>query len=201
VRLVADDEVVRLAVELRAVTSEPRVGLDRDRVLERRRRAREDRIREAISVSLGREVALELGDEEPAVGQDEDAQVASRLDEPGCGDRLSGRRRVAEAVAANGARVGARVLLDLEFPVLDEAGVVVVLRLVVEVDLSGTRTVASAVPLPFPFSFSSAARCVAAINSASIPVRASIWCRRSSVPAAVRAGSSVRTRSRPSMSP
>ena len=55
-------------------------------------------------------------------------------------------------------------------------------------------------PCPFPLPFSSAGRCVAAISSASIPASASTWWRRSSVPAAVRGGSSVSTRSRPSMS-
>ncbi len=41
------------------------------------------------------------------MGEDEDAGRARCLDEACCGDRLSGRRRVAEAIAAHRARVGA----------------------------------------------------------------------------------------------
>ena len=58
-------------------------------------------------VALGREIARELGDEEPAVGEDQDAEVARGLDEAGGGDRLAGRRRMAEAESADGAGVGA----------------------------------------------------------------------------------------------
>ena len=42
------------------------------------------------------------------MGEDQDPEVARRLDEPGRGDRLPGSSRVAEAVAARGARVLAR---------------------------------------------------------------------------------------------
>ena len=108
VRLVADDEVVRLAVELGAVAREPGVGLDRDRVLARRARALEDRLGEAVAVALGRQVALELGDEQAPVGEDQDAELAGGLDEArrrrwsspkrwgggsGSGGRRPGRRR------------------------------------------------------------------------------------------------------------
>ena len=48
VRLVADHEVVRVAVELGAVTREPGVRLDRDRVVRRRRRPGHERVGEAI---------------------------------------------------------------------------------------------------------------------------------------------------------
>ena len=67
--------------------------------------------------------------------------------------------------------------------VLDEAGVEVVVRLFVDLGL-GTAPFAD----PFPLPFSSAGRCVAAMSSASMPASASTWWRRSSVPAAVRAG-------------
>ena len=61
----------------------------------------------------------------------------------------------------------------------------------------------TAVPLPWPLPFasSSAARWLAAMSSVSIPASASIWWRRSSVPAAVVGGLADSTRSRPSISP
>ena len=110
-RLVADDEVVGLAVELRAVAGEPGVRLDRDRVVARRSRAGDDRIGEAVAVALGREVALELGDEKAAVSEDQDAEVSRRLDEAGGRDRLAGRGRVPESVPPDGAGIGAGELL------------------------------------------------------------------------------------------
>ena len=100
VRLVADHELVRAARDLGRVAREPGVGLDRDRVVAQRLHAGVDRVGEAVGVALGREVARELGDEQAPVGEDQDAEVSRRLDEPGRGDRLAGRRRVAEAVAA-----------------------------------------------------------------------------------------------------
>ena len=157
----------------------------------------EDRVGEAVGVALGREIALELGDEQAAVREDQDPEPPGRLDEAGRGDRLPGSRRMAEAIAADGPRVGAVEAL-LELLLVDEAGVEVVVRLLVEVGLGD----GASFPLPFPpFPFSSAARCVEAMSSASIPASASTWWRRSSVPAAVRGRSSVRTRSSPSMRP
>ena len=105
VGLVADHELVRAARDLGRVAREPGVGLDRDRVVAQRLHAAVDRVGEALGVALGREVARELGDEQAAVGEDQDAEVARRLDEPGRGDRLPGRRRMAEAVAARGAGI------------------------------------------------------------------------------------------------
>ena len=58
-----------------------------------------DRVGEALAVALGRQVAAELVDEQPAVREDQDAELAGRLDEAGRGDRLARRGRVAEAVA------------------------------------------------------------------------------------------------------
>jgi hypothetical protein len=64
-----------------------------------------DRVGQPLAVALGREVAPELVDQQPAVREDQHAEVARRLDEPGGRDRLAGRGRVAEAVAARGAEV------------------------------------------------------------------------------------------------
>ena len=76
---------------------------------------------------------------------------------------------MAEAVAADGAGVGFREFLLLgEHVVFDEAGVVVVVRFLVQLGF-GDRSVAA----PFPLPFSSAERCVAAMSSVSIPASAS----------------------------
>ena len=83
-----------------------------------------DRVGEPLAVPLGREVAAELVDEQAAVREDQDAEVARGLDEAGGGDRLPRRGRVAEAVAPRGAGV-----------VAGEAGLVGLLRLVGEVDV------------------------------------------------------------------
>ena len=100
---------------------------------------------------------------------------------------------MAKAIAAR-PRVGAVESL-LELLLVDEAGIEVVVRLLVE-------PATAPFPLPFPpFLFSSAARWVEAMSSASIPCEASTWWRRSSVPAAVRGRSSVSTRSSPSIRP
>ena len=61
-----------------------------------------------VAVALGGELAVELGDEQAPVGEDEDAHRAGRLDEPRGGDRLAGRGRVPEAEAANGAGILSR---------------------------------------------------------------------------------------------
>ncbi len=55
---------------------EPRVRLDRERVLHERLLAREDRFGEAVAVTLGRQVARELRDEQAAVSEDEHAERA-----------------------------------------------------------------------------------------------------------------------------
>ena len=113
---------------------------------------------------------------------------------PGRGDRLAGRRRVAEAVAAD--RAG--VLADVELLGSSSSSPLVarlelVLVLLVVLDRLGR------VPVAVPVL--GLARWFAAISSVSIPASASIWWRRSSVPDARRGGLSVRTRSSPSMSP
>ncbi len=113
VRLVADHELVRVAGERVGVAGEPGVGLDRERVARERLLSLLDRRREAVAVALGGEVAVELGDEQAAVGEDQDAERARGLDEAGGRDRLARCGRMAEAVAALGARVVAVEALGL----------------------------------------------------------------------------------------
>ena len=131
VRLVADHELVRGAGELVPVPGEPRVRLDRDRVGAQGLLALLDPVDEAVAVSLGREVAAELVDEEPSVREDQDAEVPCRLDEPCRGDRLARRGRVPEPVAARRARIVAGVagLLGFLGLVVGELGVLLVLVL------------------------------------------------------------------------
>src|ERR671925_269 len=62
--------------------------------------------REALAVALLLEVALELRDEQPPVGQDQDAKRPGCVDEARGGDRLARGRRVPEPVAADGAGGG-----------------------------------------------------------------------------------------------
>ena len=104
---------------------------------------------EAVAVALGRQVALELRDEQAAVGEDQDPERAGGLDEAGGGDRLSGGGRVAEAVAADGAGILA-----------DEPSRLVLVVVVLDSTSSSSSassgsSSASACPLPFPFSSSS----------------------------------------------
>ena len=103
------------------------------------------------------------------------------LDESCCGDGLPRSSRVAEAVAADCARVGA-VERGLELLLVDEAGVEVVVGLLVDLGLGDGSVPAAVLAASSPFPFSSAARCVEAMSSVSIPVSASTWWRRSSVP-------------------
>ena len=150
-----------------------------------------------VAVAVLGQLAPELVDEQPAVGEDQHAFGARRLDEARGGDRLAGRGRVAEAVAALGAGVvGATggsssasssvlgVVVDL-----DRACSSVVLVFLFGELLGDRRRCRS------PRRFSSAA-----ISSVSIPASASTWWRRSSVPEARCGGFSERTRSRPSIS-
>src|SRR5581483_4205972 len=107
VRLVADHQLVRVAIQVLHVPREPGVGLDRDRVGARRATVARHLGRDPLAVALLLQLAVELADEQPAVGEDQDADRPRRLDEAGGGDRLPGCRRVAEAVAADGAGVAA----------------------------------------------------------------------------------------------
>ena len=164
------------------------IGSPRQRLL-----ARLDEVGEPVAVALGRQVALELGDEQAAVGQDQDPERARRLDEARRGDRLARRGRMAEAVAADGARILA-----------DEAFVLFLVgrpRRSTSSSSSASSASSSASACPLPFSSSSAWRWFAAISSVSIPASASIWCLRSSVPAAVAGGFDESTRSSPSRKP
>ena len=110
VRLVADHELVRLPRDRVDVAGEPGVGLDRDRIAAQRLLPGLDRVGEAVAVPLRRQVVAELGDEEAAMGEDQDSERARGLDEPGGCDRLPRGRRMAEAIAALGARVLTLVL-------------------------------------------------------------------------------------------
>ena len=115
-------------------------------ILARRASSLEHGVGEAVGVALGREIARELGDEQAAVREDQDAEAPRRLDEAGRRDRLARRRGMAEAIAACRARVVA-LELGLELLLLHEAGVEVVLGVLVELDL-GDDAVATAVPVP-----------------------------------------------------
>ena len=145
------------------------------------------------------ELAAELVDEQAAVGEDQHAFGACRLDEAGGRDRLarrrsgggsgSGARRPGREPrsAASGSSASASV-------VALEREVVVVLVLLVDRLLGGGSPVRA--PLPFSTCFS-----LAAISSVSMPASASTWWRRSSVPEARWGGFSESTRSSPSISP
>ena len=115
---------------------------------------------EPLAVAVLGQLAAELVDEQAAVREDQDAFGARGLDEAGSGDRLAGRGRVAEAVAAHRAGVGLdrQRLLDLLVRVGLCLGLELVLCLVVLVG-------GSSWPLPFPFSLFWAA----AISSVSMP--------------------------------
>ena len=105
VRLVGDHQVVRLRLEVAPVAREPGVGLNRQRVGLGRPLAAFDGVDDPVAVPLCRQIAVELGDEQPAVGEDQDAERACGFDESGRGDRLAGRRRMAEPEAADSAWV------------------------------------------------------------------------------------------------
>ena len=188
VRFVRDHELVRVAADGVVVAREPGVGLDGDRRRLGRGLALLDDRGQALAVALGRELAVELRDEQPAVREDQDAHRARRLDESGGGDRLAGRGRVPESVAADRAGILRRGKLLLDLVLVDDAEVRILLL--------GLRRLDA----PLPFRGSSSARWLAAISSVSIPASASTWWRRSSVPEARCGGFSERTRSRPSMS-
>jgi hypothetical protein len=97
VGFVADHELIGAPRDLIGVAREPGVGLDRDRVVAEWLLPVVDRVREATGVPFGRQISLELGDEQAAVGEDQDPEVASGFDEAGSGDRLARGRRMAEA--------------------------------------------------------------------------------------------------------
>ena len=109
-RLVGDHEVVRLRVQVLPVAREPGVGLDGHEARALRRLPLEDRVLEAVAVALGCQLAVELRDQQPAVGEDQDAERAGGLDEARGGDRLAGGGRVAEAEAPARAGILALVL-------------------------------------------------------------------------------------------
>src|SRR5207247_7971513 len=87
--LVADHELVRVRIEVAPVPREPGVGLYGDRVGDLRLLALLDRVGEPLSVALGGQLAVELGDEQAAVRENQNAERARRLDEARRRDRLA----------------------------------------------------------------------------------------------------------------
>ena len=103
--LVAEDHAIDVAVEAICILDKPRVGLDGDRRHQRRLGSAEHGVLEAVRVALLFEVALELVDQETAMGKDQNAGDLGGIDKGSSGDGLAGGGRVLEAVAANGAGV------------------------------------------------------------------------------------------------
>ena len=180
----------RCARELVAVSREPGVGLDRDRVGASGLAAL-DRVGQPVAVALRLQVAAELVDEQPAVREDQDAEVPRASTNPAAAIVLPGRSRMAEAVAARRAgvlrdgsgrprREARRPLRPRPPPARRRAG---------DAAVPGAVAVLLGAPLR------------GAISSVSIPASASIWCRRSAVPDAVAGVSAASTRSSPSISP
>ena len=103
VGLVADDDRVGVG-DPPGVAHEPLVGLDGDRavggVL-----AVEHRAGDAVAVAAVAQLAVELVDEVAAVGEDQDAAGARRLDEAQRGDGLAGAGGVLEPEALGGVGV------------------------------------------------------------------------------------------------
>jgi hypothetical protein len=106
VRLIADDHAVDVVLQLIGVLDEPGVGVDRQRRLGGGDVPGQHRPVDPGAVPLLAEIAGELVDQQPAVGEDQDAGRPGRLHKPGGGDRLAGRGRMFEAVAAPRPRVG-----------------------------------------------------------------------------------------------
>jgi hypothetical protein len=81
------------------VASKPRVGLNGERVaVSQRFLAVLDSGSEAVAVTLVGEIALELRDEQAAMREDQDAELARRLHEAGRRNRLARCGRMAEPV-------------------------------------------------------------------------------------------------------
>jgi hypothetical protein len=106
VGLVTDHEVVDAALEILDVPGEPGVGLNGDQVAARGPLAAGDGRRQPAAIAFFRQLAVELGDEQAPVREDQDAHGPSRLDEAGGGDRLARGGWMPEAVATRGARIG-----------------------------------------------------------------------------------------------
>ena len=114
VGLIADHHAVHVGLQLRGVLDEPGIGVDRERRRVGRAIADQHGLVQPRAVALLGEVARELVDQQPAVGEDQDAGGAGGIDEAGRGDGLAGRGRVLEPVAAPGAGVvGGRIGLQL----------------------------------------------------------------------------------------
>ena len=129
--LVADHDRVG-ARDAAVVADEPLVGLDRHRAVGVVRAVQEGR-REPLLVAAVGDLADELVDEVAAVGEDQDATGAGRLDEADGGDGLARAGRVLEPEAPARARVLGRLGDNL---VLFVGGLVLpVLRLLVRLEL------------------------------------------------------------------
>ena len=174
---------------LPGVADEPLVGLDGDRAVARVLVA-EQRRRDALRVAAVAQLAVELVDEVAAVGEDQDAAGARRLDEAERGDGLAGAGRVLEPEALGGVGVlgrlgdaprrrrdqSTRLLVAVLAPrrrsscvlLAGDAGGGELDRLV-----GGRRA-----PLPFPLPL----RCASASSAVSVPESASTWWADSTVP-------------------
>ena len=116
VRLVADDDRVG-ARDLARVAHEPLVGLDRDGAL-RGVLALQQRPADALRVAALAQLAEKLVDEVAAVGEDQHAARARRLDEAERGDRLARSGGVLEPEALRRVRVLGAVRERLVFGLL-----------------------------------------------------------------------------------
>ena len=113
VRLVADDDRVGVG-DPPGVAHEPLVGLDGHRAVGAvGALAVEQRGRAPFGVAAVLQLVDELIDEVAAVGEDQDAAGAGRLDEAHRGDGLAGARRVLEPEALVGVGVVERLLVDV----------------------------------------------------------------------------------------
>ena len=113
VRLVADDDRVGVR-DFLVVADEPLVGLDRDRAFGVVAVAEQRRAQALLVAAVG-DLADELVDQVAAVGEDEDAAGAGRLDEADRGHGLARAGRVLEPEAARRAGVVGGLLDDLVF--------------------------------------------------------------------------------------
>ena len=137
VRLVADHDRVGVG-DFLVVADEPLVGLDRDRAfgvvaVAHQRRA------QALFVAAVGDLADELVDQVAAVGEDQDAAGAGRLDEADRGDRLAGAGRVLEPEAAGRAGVLGGLLDHLVFVLVGRFGPVLRLLVLGLLDFVGLR--------------------------------------------------------------
>ena len=166
----------------------------------------EQRRRDALRVAAVAQLAVELVDEVAAVGEDQDAAGARRLDEAERGDRLAGAGGVLEPEAL-GRRWGPRRRSGTSAsdvgpaPRLQSCGSSRLVLLVVVLARDARRPpvrrlVGARRRWPFPLPL----RCASARSAVSVPDSASTWWAESSVPSTRCGSSSESRRSRPSSS-